>query len=377
MPWTRSIHLDQWANELASRGQLPHVVRRLIRRTIPSLQVLDFPAFEQIGRTGFDGTVECDQGNQYVPAGASRWELGTGKDPEKKANEDFKSRTDELSQEEQSKVAFVFVTPRPWKKEDRDKWIEKKAAISKWREIHVHDGNDLEHWMETAPDIDIWFSRLIGHAPAGVQDLSSYWNALRRIADPSLSAAVFTASREDEIERISKWLSEPPTSLFMRTNGLFEGLDFIAAMSSDKNYEILQTGVIVHTPEMWRSLASMREAMILLPAPALELQAADVSEAINAGHHVFVSGPRGNMAASSDQVLRRQECDSVRKALIESGYSEAPAAKFALACCGSSSILKRLIARRHETAFPRWSQDDVRLDLAPFAMIGGWRASTR
>ena len=61
------------------------------------------------------------------------------------------------------------------------------------------------------------------------------------------------------------------------------------------------------------------------------------------------------------------------EALVRSGYSESRAASLAKACCGSSSVLKRLITRHPETVFPAWCHDDVRAELAPFALIGGWR----
>src|ERR1700722_5713104 len=155
MPWTRSIHLERWASELGARGKLPQLVRRLIQRTISSLTFLDFPAEEQVQRPGFDGTVECAVGNQFVPSGRSGWEMGVAKDPRAKANQDISTRAEEQSAEEQKELRFVFVTPRPWGRKKRDQWISEKKANSHWKDILVHDGNDLEHWLEIAPDIDI------------------------------------------------------------------------------------------------------------------------------------------------------------------------------------------------------------------------------
>src|SRR5262249_22710090 len=52
--------------------------------------------------------------------------------------------------------------------------------------------------------------------------------------------------------------------------------------------------------------------------------------------------------------------------------SESRASGVAHACCGSSTILKRLITHHPETLFPAWSRDDIGPSLAVFAMIGGW-----
>jgi hypothetical protein len=158
----------------------------------------------------------------------------------------------------------------------------------------------------------------------------------------------------------------------MHTNGLTDGLDFLAALSCCRGYESLENGLIVHTLEAWRDLAATREPLILIAGSNLELQASDTAGAVQSGHHIFLSGPRANIAAGSGETLRRQDCYSIGDALLASGYSDSQAISLAKACCGSSSILKRLMTLHPETVFPPWSQDDVRPFLAPFALVGGW-----
>src|SRR5713101_7697528 len=179
MSWTRSVDLDHWADTLDARAQLPHLLRRLVR-TVPSIKSLNFPAYEQIQRPGFDGQVEALEGNQFVPSGLSGWEMGVG-DPKEKADDDYQKRTKEISPEEQKRTVFVFVTPRVWFK--KDDWAKDKAADSNWRDVKAVDANDLEHWLEIAPDIDAWFARLTGRAPPGVQDIESYWKEVQVIAE--------------------------------------------------------------------------------------------------------------------------------------------------------------------------------------------------
>jgi hypothetical protein len=57
------------------------------------LTALNFPAGEQVQRPGFDGVVEARQGNEFVPAGISRWEMGVDKEVKAKADSDFEKRT--------------------------------------------------------------------------------------------------------------------------------------------------------------------------------------------------------------------------------------------------------------------------------------------
>src|SRR5437899_1052044 len=102
MSWTRSVDLVHWADRLEARAQLPLLVRQLVR-TIPSVKSLNFPAYEQVQRPGFDGQAEAQDDNQFVPSGISGWEMGVG-DPKEKADKDFKKRTKEISVEEQKQT---------------------------------------------------------------------------------------------------------------------------------------------------------------------------------------------------------------------------------------------------------------------------------
>jgi hypothetical protein len=159
----------------------------------------------------------------------------------------------------------------------------------------------------------------------------------------------------------------------MKTYGLTDGIDFLAALgsASDEDEE-LQNALIVHTIEAWRHLSTSREPLVLIAAPALELGATDTAGAVAAGHHVFVSGTRGIAGQGAAVTLSRQDHYAIAQALQESGYSEARAMALSRACCGRSGILKRLVTRHPETRFPAWGRDECRTQLAPFALLGGW-----
>src|SRR5262249_15283148 len=160
---------------------------------------------------------------------------------------------------------------------------------------------------------------------------------------------VFTASRESEIAAVTEWLTEPAAPLWMRANGLSDAMDFMAALGSRDDLAKLNRALIVHSLGAWRQLVALRETQVLIAAPSLEIQATDVAAAVQAGHHVFISGPRVNMADRAAESLRRQDYYELSKALVASGYAEARAMRFAQACCGSSSILKRLITAHPDT----------------------------
>ncbi|MCA9008678.1 MAG: hypothetical protein KDB01_02975, partial [Planctomycetaceae bacterium] len=384
MPWTRATHLDQWADtEVASR-RLPLLVRKLVRKTVPDVNRLNIPANEQTVRPGFDGIVECTVGNQFVPAGRSVWEMGTNQDPEVKANSDISLRAKQLGTVERSETTFVFVTPRPWHK--KDTWASRMATNEGWKSVVVHDSNDLEHWLDLARDVDAWISHQTRQVPSGVQSLEQYWGSLRLIAKHLLLPEVFTASRETERQSITAFLGRSPDSLFIRTASLSDGVDFLAGLASEQaeafqlgdpaiepqHLSLLQNAVIVFNQDDWRQLAHSDTSLLLIPSPTLQVSSTDVASAVEAGHYVIVTGPRGIVPADRGIVLRGVQQYELEKALVSSGYSDSEAGSLAKSSTGNTTILKRRMALHPETVLPPWSEPPLATDLAFLALIGGW-----
>lgn len=384
MSWTRATHLNQWADmELAPR-HLPLLVRKLIRRTVPDLTKLNIPANEQTVRPGFDGIVECSVGNRYVPSGNSDWEMGTDLEPKVKASRDIVKRTKELSDAERATTTFVFVTPRPWLK--KDEWAEEMRGQGGWKDVVVHDSNDLEHWLDLARDVDAWISFETRQLPAGVQSLEQLWKSLRAIGEHELRPAVFTTSRETEIQSVEQFLSRDPNSLFIQTPGLSDGIDFLAALAAHKSEDfqkgdpaiepqdlaLLQNAVIVFNQDDWRQLAQSDGPLLLIASATMQVSSTDVAHAVQAGHYVIVSGPRGIVPPDKGIELRGVQQYELEKALAESGYSDAQASSVSKSCAGNTAILKRRIATHPDTVLPAWSKPEVAADLAFFALIGGW-----
>lgn len=384
MPWTRAKHIEQWAEDQLASRNLPLLVRKLVRKTSPGLIQLNIPANEQTNRPGFDGVVECETGNQYVPSGKSVWEMGVDKDPKSKAENDFKKRTEKLSAAEKAETTFVFVTPRPFLK--KTEWVEAKKAVGGWKDVVVHDNNDLEHWLELAPDVDAWLSHQTKQIPPGVRSLAFHWKALRDIAEHTLVPQVFTTSRETEIHSVIDLLSKHPDSLFLRTPGLDDGIDFVAALAAQKSEEfnagdpavepqfvcLLENAVVVSDQNDWRRLSHSDGPLFLIASPELELSSTDISASIQAGHFVLVSGPRGVVPAEKGIILRGIRQYELKNALEEIGYSDAQASSHSMASAGNTSVLKRRISKHPEQKLPEWASAKHVSEVAAFALIGGW-----
>src|SRR5664280_1325802 len=101
--------IDRWANYLPAESELPRLVRRLIRRTAKPSR-LDAPAGSSVRAPGWDLVAEVREGNDWVPTGNSFWEMGTDRDPRRKAQDDYKKRTAETPEAIRKGSTFVFVT---------------------------------------------------------------------------------------------------------------------------------------------------------------------------------------------------------------------------------------------------------------------------
>lgn len=113
--------------------------------------------------------------------------MGTSANPLEKANGDYTSRTASPSANREE-TSFVFVTPRKW--DGKRAWVDSKRSERKWLNVIAWDCDDLEQWLENAPAVDAWMSRLLGKVPSGVRDLITCWESLATTSDPPMTPQV-------------------------------------------------------------------------------------------------------------------------------------------------------------------------------------------
>ena len=101
-----------WADTIDAREQLPALLRTLVHSTGSNLTAVDFPAFDNSQRRGWDGQVTSGSATPWIPRGQSGWEFGCNKNPETKAETDYQTRTASVPSKERKSRTFVFVTPR-------------------------------------------------------------------------------------------------------------------------------------------------------------------------------------------------------------------------------------------------------------------------
>lgn len=156
--------LAAYADTLAAEAVIPELVSRLIKDSASDLTRCRMPHSDAVGLPGADGIVETMKGySNFIPAGTSYWEIGTGGKPQDKATSDYAKRKKELSKKERSAATFVFVTPHSskWTEKAQRTWIKKRAKDG-WKAIRILDGVQLADWLREFPFWGKWLLTKIG-----------------------------------------------------------------------------------------------------------------------------------------------------------------------------------------------------------------------
>ena len=163
-----------WADVPNAHHQLPQLLRQLVMTTLPMPSLIDIPSGSSVVLPGWDGLLVVEEGNAWVPGGASAWELSCDKNPKRKATFDYDKRTANSKHVDVSCTSFVFVTPRRWG--GKRAWAKERQEEGTWADVRVLDADDLVAWLEQSPVVALWFARLIGKLPDKDEYLLPFMN---------------------------------------------------------------------------------------------------------------------------------------------------------------------------------------------------------
>ena len=76
--------IENWSNRIESRSELAVLLRQLVLSTGIRLTRIDFPAYDNSERPGWDGDVEALTPTPWIPDGKSGWELSCNRSPSTK-----------------------------------------------------------------------------------------------------------------------------------------------------------------------------------------------------------------------------------------------------------------------------------------------------
>jgi hypothetical protein len=362
--------LAQWANRLDAQGLLPKLIRRLILATSSNITRIGVRSEEGIRYPGYDGIVEAGKGNAFVPTGLSAWEMGVNQDPKGKAESDYTKRTEDPLGVGPLQTTFVFVTPRRWPgKED---WVEDKRMSGTWQDVWVRDADDLETWLELAPAVHAWISRLLGKDPGNIQALDTFWTDWSEATQPPLSAELLISGRDEAAERITHHLQGPSGMLTVRANAQDEALAFIAAaiekLPEGERDALFARTLIVESVQSWRQIAIAEQPMVLLPT----FKTVDVVQATRSGHHVLIPAGRETAETSGMVILPHPSRQAAEEALQAMGLGQGRVSSLASLAHHSLLSLRRKLSLYPEVQQPAWSSPDKARVILPALLAGSW-----
>lgn len=370
----KASDIENWANNnIESRNEFPVLVRKLINCLGIKVVKNDFPAFENSERPGWDGEVEVDSASQKIPCGKSGWELGVGNDPLKKANNDYKTRTKNISLKERENITFVFVTPRNWK--NKKKWEESKKNQKEWKDVRAYDASDLEQWIDQSTATHTWFLEKIKLYDKGFWSLEGCWEKWASNTKPELNKTLFKEAVEVHKQDFSSWLNHnPPAKPFIITSDSHEeALAFLACMFDHVDGIFSDKAIVIKSPEALRKLMAInsKEIVIISSSNAEKEMLSGYQNSI----HTIIIRHKNELKDRGEAsiVLDMPSYNAFKNSLKEMGMDDDVINRHIKDSGSSPTILRRRLSGVPAEQYPECFKDEnVIRNLIPITLAGYW-----
>lgn len=366
--------IENWVNtcEISSRSRLSVFLRTLIHSTSEKITQIDFPGNDDSQRPGWDGWVESNEATPWIPDGNSGWEFGVNKDIKAKADDDFdKSLKAHLS--DSSNITFIFVTPRRWS--GKNKWVQQKKALNKWKDVRAYDASDLEQWLAQSLPAQSWLANEAKLPTQNVDSLDSVWQEWANVCNPSLNTSFFNKLIKVYEEQILDYLSKPPQKPFyIAADSKIEAMAFLSALFLDKKFISYRDNCLVFKEEnvLPRLAQGSKSFIAITDNKNVEKELAQYSQQI----HAFVVYPKNTLIQNFD--LKIEILDSVTfiHSLEKMGCSYDEAQALAKKSGYSLTVLRRQLSKNEAVNKPEWV-DCYNQVLIPFLFAGVWDSSNQ
>ena len=365
-----------WADTIDARGQLPALLRTLVHSTGNNLVTVDFPAFDNSQRKGWDGQVTSGSATPWIPRGQSCWEFGCNKNPRTKAETDYQNRTAMVPAMERKSTTFVFVTPRNWT--GKNSWAKDKSARGEWKDVRAFDASDLEQWLEQSIPAQTRMREFQGGAGQEVTTLGQIWLEWAGATEPQLPKELFRPAAERHREEIQKWLKAPPVSPFVVTaDSTIEALAFLSYSLEqlEETYPgAYERAIVIRSLEAFNSIASISSNYIAIVASS---EVENALAGLQKKTHTIIVRGRNTVRDGANIALDLLAHEPFRKALRETGLGDTRINQLARESARSPTILRRLLAQVEAVKVPPWAMDNnVARALIPLIFAGAWDASS-
>lgn len=380
-PVIKAHDLEVWSDTIASRTELPVLIRRLIATTGNGIIRYDFPGYDNGERHGWDGVLETTQASPWVPEGLSVWELSTRSDVKTKANDDIQKRNKQFFNVEPSSATYIFVSLRGWKGKEKTKWLTEQKASKQWKDVRVYDAEDLERWMERSLEARIWLKPRLSLSTQEQSDkvrtLDAAWKNWIDSTELAVDESYFAEAIEEYQTVLTAFLEDSQDNhLTIGAASVEEALAFLwCAMGTKFQSLIRERLLIFDEAETLQKMGQERPAFIaIVHDPKTNAVCQTLSRQLKS---IYIY-PNGSDKA--DIELRPLSLRAVNRL---------PAADrdISVAECGGTLSVKELLMdcgasltvfHRRLSCFPEergadWRRDGVKAALLiPAAMLGQW-----
>ena len=356
--------LEMWADSPSARTGLTDLVRELLIDT-PGVTDLTVRTGRGVDLPGWDALADGGPGTPYVPAGRSAWEMGAGRDPRRKAEEDYRKRTRDPLGVDPAVTAFVFVTPRRWA--GKDEWSRSKRAERVWRDVRVLDADDLEGWLRSRHPVHVRFSERLGLRPREIKSLRLWWDRWSEPTTPPFPSDLLLAGRDSQADKLRGELSGTASGIGIKAGSRDEAIAFTAAvLHSLDDPDHLSRSFVVASATAWDDSVSKPGRSVLVP----DFEGADMAAAVRAGHQVVV--PMGVDDPGQAIELPRLGRSEARAAFEAMGIEPDKADRYAVRARRSLTSLRRALSVNPRVARPGWEQGPDGDILAALVLVGSW-----
>lgn len=377
----KSTDIEAWVERnIPTRVRLPVLLRTLAHSTDPALNKIDFPGNNDGERPGWDGWVETKKGNAWVPNGVSGWEIGTDVNVAKKAEGDYRSRTDSVGPEKRAGISFVFVSPRHWP--GKAQWVRSKQALGEWKDVRAYDSCDLEQWLQQSHAGQIWFANEIGNPVAGVRTLAQCWFNWSDVSVPALSGKLFAPAVEATRLLFKTRLSNAPGApTIVAADSTEEALAFLAQLfspvSSDDETDELgryyDRVLVFDQPGVIEKLAQGAKRFIAV-ATSREVEK-ELGRCARDIHTIAVY-PCNATNADIDVTLKPLSYMTFREGLEDMGLDRDEIHRLERESGRSPTVLRRRLSSVPAIRTPQWAADEeIAAELVPFFLVGAWSSA--
>ena len=360
--------ITNWAETAECRYMLPVLCRKLVVETTPKLVSFDFPSDTAVDLPGYDGFTDNLEKTAWISEGKSYWEISCEKDPSKKAEEDFKKRTSQLSSIEKKASSFVFITARRWGLKGTERWVREKNKSKEWKCVKAIDANGLASWLDYAVSANLWFNDILGKSTQGIYSPDEWWNDWNSKLKYPISSALVSTRQLNESQTLINRIQQGDSAISIKGNNIDEAIAFVIASFREYSLpNLLDTTVVV--------TQSDREIKSSQKVPLIVVCNGDNAPKIRgSNNHIIVKAyHKGRVDVRNEIELTYIPRDVFQKELTKSEIENEEAKLIASKSGYSVPALRRILSKDIEATKPNWVRDPkIVQEMVPFIFCGHW-----